>query len=138
MYSLETEELSSPKSSVTFQVNERINRVSVSSQITALILQTQDRFSLSPVSFWQAGFSVQVVMWMNQNFLLQEDIVVEGNSLHLQFMSLRGCGPLIIKMEQAGQVRGVFLRMVCELVFFMVIFAGVCVESPLQWHLFSF
>ncbi len=44
-------------------------------------------------------------MWMNQNFLLQDDIVVEGNSLNINFLSLRGTGAVIIKMEQAGQVK---------------------------------
>ena len=43
-------------------------------------------------------------MWLNQNFLLQEDITVEGNSLNVNFLSLRGSGPLVIRMEQAGQV----------------------------------
>ena len=43
-------------------------------------------------------------MWMNQNFLLQDDLVVSGNKLHFAFMSLRGMGPLVIMMEQGGQV----------------------------------
>ena len=43
-------------------------------------------------------------MWLNQNFLLQEDIVVEGNSLNVNFLSLRGSGLLVVKMEQTGQV----------------------------------
>lgn len=42
-------------------------------------------------------------MWLNQNFLLQEDIAVEGQSLNVNFLSLRGSGPLVIKMEQVGQ-----------------------------------
>ncbi|XP_077978024.1 BBSome complex member BBS2-like isoform X2 [Glandiceps talaboti] len=45
----------------------------------------------------------RVVMWINQNFLLPEDLVVEG-SLSAGFMSLRGSGPMFIKMEQNGQV----------------------------------
>ena len=43
-------------------------------------------------------------MWLNQNFLLQEDIDVEGHSLNVNFLSLRGSGPLVVKMEQSGQV----------------------------------
>ncbi|XP_070565580.1 BBSome complex member BBS2-like [Ptychodera flava] len=45
----------------------------------------------------------RVVMWINQNFLLPEDLVVEG-ALNAGFMSLRGSGPLFMKMEQNGQV----------------------------------
>ena len=48
--------------------------------------------------------ALQVVMWLNQNFLLQEDITVEGHSLSVNFLSLRGSGPLVVKMEQSGQV----------------------------------
>ena len=43
-------------------------------------------------------------MWINQNFLLQEDIVVEGN-LNITFVSLRGSGPVNLRMETGGQVR---------------------------------
>lgn len=46
----------------------------------------------------------QVVMWINQNFLLQDDLVVDGTQLDLAFMSLRRSGPLTIHMEQGGQV----------------------------------
>ncbi|XP_033117827.1 Bardet-Biedl syndrome 2 protein homolog [Anneissia japonica] len=45
----------------------------------------------------------RVVMWLNQNFLLEEDLVADGN-LDLQFMSLRGAGVLAFKMEQNGQI----------------------------------
>ena len=48
-------------------------------------------------------------MWLNQNFLLQEDIVVEGHSLNVNFLSLRGSGPLVVRMEQAGQVSLVYI-----------------------------
>ncbi|XP_064601546.1 Bardet-Biedl syndrome 2 protein homolog [Liolophura sinensis] len=45
----------------------------------------------------------RLVLWINQMFLLQEDLVCEG-SLCVTFMSLRGTGPLVIKMEPSGQV----------------------------------
>lgn len=57
-----------PKSSCTFQINERMQRV---------------------------------LLWINQSFLLQDDIDVEG-SLNVAFMSLRGSGPLFLKMEPQG------------------------------------
>lgn len=46
----------------------------------------------------------QVLLWINQNFLLQDDLVCEGTNLHFTFLSLRGAGPMAIKMESAGQV----------------------------------
>ncbi|KAK6191700.1 hypothetical protein SNE40_003318 [Patella caerulea] len=70
MYSLCDNNIPEPKSSVTFQINERVQRV---------------------------------LMWINQNFLMQDDLECEGN-LKVAFMSLRGTGPLIIQMEQSGQV----------------------------------
>ena len=48
--------------------------------------------------------SFQVVMWLNQNFLLQEDIIVQSPLL-VKFMSLRAGGKLVFKLEQSGQVR---------------------------------
>ena len=71
MYGLVAADIPDPKSSVTFQINERINRV---------------------------------VMWINQNFLLQEDITADGSTFNITFVSLRGSGPIKIKMEQGGQV----------------------------------
>lgn len=47
---------------------------------------------------------LKVVMWINQNFLLQEDISAAGSTLDVTFLSLRGTGPLVLKMEQGGQV----------------------------------
>lgn len=52
----------------------------------------------------QSGFSLfQVLLWINQSFLLQDDIDAEG-SLNVAFMSLRGSGPLFLKMEPQGLV----------------------------------
>lgn len=45
----------------------------------------------------------QVVMWINQNFLLQEDIIVQ-TPLLVKFISLRAGGRLVFKLEQSGQV----------------------------------
>ena len=44
-------------------------------------------------------------MWMNQNFLLSEDVVVQV-PLMVRFMSLRESGRLVFKVEQSGQVSG--------------------------------
>jgi len=52
-------------------------------------------------------FFLQVLLWINQSFLLQDDLSCEGN-LNVAFMSLRGSGPLIIHMETTGQVCTVF------------------------------
>ncbi|KAL5007643.1 hypothetical protein ScPMuIL_016449 [Solemya velum] len=46
----------------------------------------------------------RVVLWINQSFLLQEDLACEGQQLSIAFLSLRGSGPLFIKIEQSGQV----------------------------------
>ena len=53
---------------------------------------------------YQSGLSLfQVLLWINQSFLLQDDIDAEG-SLNVAFMSLRGSGPLFLKMEPQGLV----------------------------------
>lgn len=53
---------------------------------------------------YQSGLSLfQVLLWINQSFLLQDDIDAEG-SLNVAFMSLRGSGPLFLKMESQGLV----------------------------------
>ncbi|XP_052064404.1 Bardet-Biedl syndrome 2 protein homolog [Mytilus californianus] len=70
MYALCKPDIPEPKSSVTYQVNDRVQRV---------------------------------LLWINQSFLLQDDIACEGN-LNVAFMSLRGSGPVIIQMETNGQV----------------------------------
>ncbi|KAH9519143.1 Bardet-Biedl syndrome 2 protein [Bulinus truncatus] len=43
------------------------------------------------------------LMWINQNFLLLEELVCEGD-LHFTFFSLRGSGLLRLRMSTAGQV----------------------------------
>ena len=47
-------------------------------------------------------------MWMNQNFLLSEDIIVQVPLL-VRFMSLREGGRLVFKVEQSGQVSRAFV-----------------------------
>lgn len=48
----------------------------------------------------------QIVMWINQNFLLQEDVQVDASgSINFAFMSLRGTGPFHFKMDPSGMVR---------------------------------
>ena len=44
-----------------------------------------------------------MLMWINQNFLLLDDLTVDGD-LHFTFFSLRGSGPLNLEMSQNGQV----------------------------------
>ncbi|XP_013786899.1 Bardet-Biedl syndrome 2 protein homolog [Limulus polyphemus] len=45
----------------------------------------------------------RVVMWINQNFLLLEDLEVKGK-LHVTFLSLRTSQLLVINMDTGGQV----------------------------------
>ena len=47
-------------------------------------------------------------MWVNQNFLLQEDVNADADGINLPFMSLRGSGPFHFKMDNSGQVSAVF------------------------------
>ena len=51
-------------------------------------------------------------MWMNQNFLLSEDIIVQVPLL-VRFMSLREGGRLVFKVEQSGQVSRAFVQCMC-------------------------
>lgn len=71
MYALADPSMPEPKGSVTFHINERINRV---------------------------------LMWINQNFLLQEDLDSKGTDLDVRFVSLRDSGALFLLMTQSGQV----------------------------------
>ena len=55
-------------------------------------------------------------MWVNQNFLLQEDVNAEADGINLAFVSLRGSGPFHFRMDNSGQVNIVFksiLHMYC-------------------------
>ena len=43
-------------------------------------------------------------MWLNQNFLLPEEIESKDTELDMMFLSLRTGNPLVIKMDQTGNV----------------------------------
>ena len=43
-------------------------------------------------------------MWLNQNFLLPEEIESKDTELDMMFLSLRTGNPLAIKMDQSGNV----------------------------------
>ena len=43
-------------------------------------------------------------MWLNQNFLLPEEIESKDTELDMMFLSLRTGNPLALKMEQSGNV----------------------------------
>ncbi|XP_076471664.1 BBSome complex member BBS2-like [Babylonia areolata] len=45
----------------------------------------------------------RLLMWINQSFLLNEDVTGDGD-VSVAFMSLRGSGPLIFRMAQNGQL----------------------------------
>ncbi|KAK7500508.1 hypothetical protein BaRGS_00008415 [Batillaria attramentaria] len=45
----------------------------------------------------------RLLMWINQSFLLNEDITGELD-VDVSFLSLRGSGPLVIRMTQTGQL----------------------------------
>lgn len=49
--------------------------------------------------------SLQVVMWLNQNFLLRDEIEGKDAELDMMFLSLRTGNPLTIKMDPSGNVR---------------------------------
>ncbi|XP_014663273.1 PREDICTED: Bardet-Biedl syndrome 2 protein homolog isoform X2 [Priapulus caudatus] len=55
------------------------------------------------VTFHLNDRAQRVIMWINQNFLLNEDLELSG-SLHLNFLCIRDSSPLRISMETNGQV----------------------------------
>ncbi|RUS70724.1 hypothetical protein EGW08_021515 [Elysia chlorotica] len=57
----------------------------------------------SHVSFTLNERPQRMLMWINQNFLLHEDLSCEGD-LYFTFVSLRGAGPLKLRMSHQGQV----------------------------------
>jgi hypothetical protein len=60
-------------------------------------------------SFVATDKFVQVVLWINQNFLLLEEIEAVNGQLDIAFQSLRTHSPLIIRMQQNGNVSGITL-----------------------------
>ena len=53
--------------------------------------------------------SLQVVMWINQNFLLTKEIEAKDGELDVMFLSLRTGNPLVVHMDSAGNVREIHL-----------------------------
>ena len=47
-------------------------------------------------------------MWLNQNFLLPEEIEGKDTALDIMFLSLRTGNPVAIKMDQSGNVSRLF------------------------------
>ena len=102
---------------------------------------------------WNYSFHIQVLLWINQNFLLPEDITSDGNILDVRFLSYRSVLPLFIQMKAQGQVitikifsffgkhhhlRGFIHSKLCGCHCIHVMSCGaVCLErSPrsLDWH----
>ena len=73
-------------------------------------------FLTHPVNDCPIIFFPQVLMWINQNFLLNEDIICTGE-LNIGFMSLRGSGPVFLNMQTNGQVlsAAVYHSQTCQL-----------------------
>ena len=52
-------------------------------------------------------------MWINQNFLLQDDVQSDNAGINFAFMSLRGSGPFHFQMDNNGTV--------CEILIFSIV-----------------
>ena len=50
-------------------------------------------------------------MWINQNFLLDEDLTVAGNQLEVMLLCQRTKSPLVISMDSSGQVNVLTMSM---------------------------
>lgn len=60
---------------------------------------------------------LKVAIWINENFLLQEEIQVDTNGrLNARFFSLRGSGMLFVEMENTGEVNK-FQKLRCAMHF---------------------
>ncbi|OWF54157.1 Bardet-Biedl syndrome 2 protein homolog isoform X2 [Mizuhopecten yessoensis] len=91
------------KSSIQFHVFELTRQLPRFSMYTP-IKNNPDQEPKSSCTFTVNDRVARVLLWINQNFLLQDDLTCEGSNLHFSFLSLRGSGPLVIKMESSGQV----------------------------------
>ena len=49
-------------------------------------------------------------MWLNQNFLLPDEIEGKDSDLDMMFLSLRTGNPLAIKMDPSGNVSMVMIQ----------------------------
>ncbi|XP_033751915.1 Bardet-Biedl syndrome 2 protein homolog isoform X2 [Pecten maximus] len=90
------------KSSIQFHVFELTRQLPRFSMYTP-IKNNPEQEPKSSCVFTVNDRVARVLLWINQNFLLQDDLVCEGSNLHFSFLSLRGSGPLVIKMEASGQ-----------------------------------
>ena len=54
-------------------------------------------------------------MWLNQNFLLPDEIEGKDTDLDIMFLSLRTGNPLAIKMDPSGNVRVDLLPLIVHL-----------------------
>ncbi len=51
-----------------------------------------------------------MALWLNENFLLQEDVhVAADEKLEMRFLNLRGAGMVFLEMEPTGEVYGSFV-----------------------------
>ncbi|XP_060066741.1 Bardet-Biedl syndrome 2 protein homolog [Ylistrum balloti] len=91
------------KSSIQFHVFELTRQLPRFSMYTP-IKNNPEQEPKSSCVFTVNDRVARVLLWINQNFLLQDDLVCEGSNLHFSFLSLRGSGPLVFKMEASGQV----------------------------------
>ena len=55
-------------------------------------------------------------MWLNQNFLLPDEIEGKDSELDMMFLSLRTGNPLAIKMDPSGNVSNGDDTGVCRLI----------------------
>jgi hypothetical protein len=76
-----------PKGFVTFYINERIPRV-----------------SLSFYSSFYVSLFEKILVWINHHFLLGQEYAPNATSLHVTFLAVRNDSKLIIKMQNNGQV----------------------------------
>lgn len=79
-----------PKGYVTFYINERISRVCRNFHQFLFAKNTK---------------LLQIIVWINENFLLSEDFAPNAPNLHVTFLAVRTDSKLVIKMQNNGQVR---------------------------------
>ncbi|XP_069496392.1 BBSome complex member BBS2 [Ambystoma mexicanum] len=83
-----------------FELTRQLPRFSM----YALAILGSDPEPLSFVHFTTNERVQRVIMWLNQNFLLPEDTEIQSVPFQISFTSLRGAGPLCIKMKTSGEI----------------------------------
>lgn len=63
-----------------------------------------EEFPRSSLEGHAMDLSFQVVMWVNQSFLLREEMGTQSTSFQVCFASLRNAGQLWIKINPSGEV----------------------------------